>query len=162
MINVGQNAPDNRRTEFVIAFMDNYKVDYDLELFVTTSRTTTVNVEVTSPKWTNPSVNEQFTVTAGVVKQLFIDVNLRLEGTVKESKGILVSADDEVVIYGVNKQTKSNDAFLGLPVDVLSDEYFAITYYPPYRKAQLCVVGVSDSTNVQIKLPSCSNCGKVT
>ncbi|XP_071171034.1 SCO-spondin-like [Mytilus edulis] len=157
-----QNAPDNRGTEFVIAFMDNYKVDYDLELFVTTSRTSTVNVEVTSPKWTNPSVNEQFTVTAGVVKQLFIDVNLRLEGTVKESKGILVSADDEVVIYGVNKQTKSNDAFLGLPVDVLSDEYFAVTYYPPYRKAQLCVVGVSDSTNVQIKLPSCSNCGSVT
>ncbi|VDI81772.1 Hypothetical predicted protein, partial [Mytilus galloprovincialis] len=156
------NAPDNRGTEFVIAYMDNYLSTYELELFVTTSRTTIVNVEVTSPKWTNPSVNEKFTVTAGVVKQLLIDLRLRLEGTVKESKGILVSADDEVVIYGVNKQKYSNDAFLGLPVDVLSDEYFAVTYYPPYRKAQLCVVGVSDSTNVQIKLPSCSNCGSVT
>ncbi|CAC5417849.1 Adhesion G protein-coupled receptor B2,Coadhesin,Thrombospondin-1,Mucin-like protein,Hemicentin-1,Adhesion G protein-coupled receptor B3,Thrombospondin-2 [Mytilus coruscus] len=142
--------------------MDNYLTDFDLELFVTTSRTTTVNVEVTSPKWTSPSVNEQFTVTAGVVKQLFIDLTLRLEGTVKESKGIRVSADDEVVIYGVNKQWYSNDAFLGLPVDVLSDEYFAVTYYPPYRMTQLCVVGVTDSTNVQIKLPSCSNCGSVT
>jgi hypothetical protein len=71
--------------------MDNYLSDYDLELFVTTSRTTTVDVEVSSPKWTSPSLNEKFTVTAGVVKQLTFDVKLRLEGSVKQSKGILSS-----------------------------------------------------------------------
>lgn len=142
--------------------MDNYLSDYDLELFVTTSRTTTVDVEVSSPKWTSPSLNEKFTVTAGVVKQLTFDVKLRLEGSVKQSKGILVSANDEVVIYGVNKQRYSNDAFLGLPTDVLGTEYYTVTYYPPYREAQICVVGVTDSTQVTIKLSSCSTCGSVT
>lgn len=142
--------------------MDNYLSDFKLELFVTTSRTTTVNVEVTAPKWTSPRVNEKFSVTAGQVKQLFIDLRLRLEGTVKQSKGILVKADDEIVIYGVNKQKYSNDAFLGFPVDVLGTEYYTVTYYPPYRKAQICVVGVEDSTTVKIKLGSCQKCGSVS
>ncbi|XP_071168590.1 uncharacterized protein [Mytilus edulis] len=157
-----QGAPDNRGTEFIIAYMDNYLENFPLELFVTTSRTTTVDVQVTSPGWTNPSVNEQFSVIAGSVKQLFINLKLRLNGSVKEKKGILVTATDEIVIYGVNKQDYSNDAFLGLPIDVLAMEYYTVTYYPPYRRAQICVVGVEDSTTVSIKLSSCSNCGSVT
>ncbi|VDI13130.1 Hypothetical predicted protein, partial [Mytilus galloprovincialis] len=45
---------------------------------------------------------------------------------------------------------------------VLAMEYYTVTYYPPYRRAQICVVGVEDSTTVSIKLSSCSNCGSVT
>lgn len=142
--------------------MDNYLTNFKLELFVTTSRTTSVDVSVTSPGWTNPSVNEQFSVIAGSVKQLFINLNLRLNGSVKEKKGILVTSTDEIVIYGVNKQDYSNDAFLGLPTDVLGMEYYTVTYYPPYRRAQIMVVGVEDSTSVSIKLGGCSTCGSVS
>ncbi|KAJ8315427.1 hypothetical protein KUTeg_007577 [Tegillarca granosa] len=73
-----------------------------------------------------------------------------------ESKGFLITADDEVVAYGVNKQKYSNDAFLALPTDVLGKEYYAVTYYPPYRKAQIMVVGVQDSTSVTIRFSSSS------
>ena len=149
--------------EFIIAFMDNFALspDLDIELFVTTSRTTTVNVNVTSPGWTNPSVKESFSVTAGDVKRVNINPGLRLKGIVKEKKGILVTADEEIVIYGVNKQSYSNDAFLGLPTDVLGTEYYTVTYYPPSRWTQICIVGVEDSTTVIIKLSNCPNCGSV-
>ncbi|KAJ8314516.1 hypothetical protein KUTeg_006666 [Tegillarca granosa] len=137
--------------------MDNYDmggVVYDLELFVTTSRTTRVNVRVRCPKYGN--YDKSFTVTAGYVQKLTFSASYRVTGSRMESKGFLITADDEVVAYGVNKQKYSNDAFLALPTDVLGKEYYAITYYPPYRRAQIMVVGVQDSTSVTIRFSSSS------
>lgn len=70
-------APDNRGTEFVIGYMENNGVSINVELFVTTSRTTKVSVTVDSPKCTSPRVSSSFTVTAGQVKQLFISPSIR-------------------------------------------------------------------------------------
>eukprot|EP00105_Crassostrea_gigas_P023961 XP_011444035.1 PREDICTED: SCO-spondin isoform X3 [Crassostrea gigas] len=145
-------APDNRGTEFVIGYMENNGVSINVELFVTTSRTTTVSVTVDSPKCTSPRVSSSFTVTAGQVKQLFISPSIRMAGSSKSSKGIRVKASDEVVIYGVNKETYSCDGFVGLPLDVLSDEYYLVTWSPTSRQCELLVVGVQDSTSVSITL----------
>jgi hypothetical protein len=95
--------------------MQNIATNYEIELFVTTTRTTTVNVQVTAPKYSS-GINEQFTVTSGVVKQLFFTPDLRMSGSSKSNKGILVSADDEVVIYGVNKEQYSNAMFCMYPM----------------------------------------------
>ncbi|OWF44661.1 SCO-spondin-like [Mizuhopecten yessoensis] len=147
-----EGAPDNRGTEFIIGFMQNIAASYDVELFVTTMRTTTVNVKVTAPRYSAAGINEAFTVTAGTVKQLFFDPSIRLYSNEMSSKAVLVTADDEVVIYGVNKETYSCDAFLGLPTDVMGTEYYAVTYYPPSRQCELLIVGVNDSTTVNIKV----------
>ena len=66
-------------------------------------------------------------------------------------KGILVTASDEVVIYGINKEKNSNDGFVGFPIDVLGKEYYATTYAPAYRYCLILVVGVHDNTNIEIK-----------
>ncbi|XP_069105026.1 SCO-spondin-like isoform X1 [Argopecten irradians] len=147
---VVNGAPDNRGTEFIIGFMENIAESMNVELFVTTMRTTTVNVRVTAPRYSAAGINEAFSITAGTVKQLFFHPRIRLRGNEKSSKAVLVTADDEVVIYGVNKETYSCDAFLGLPTDVLGTEYHAVTYYPPSRQCELLVVGVNDSTTVSI------------
>lgn len=73
-----------------------------------------------------------------------------MSGSSKSSKGIRVKATDEVVIYGVNKETYSCDGFVGLPIDVLSDEYYIVTWYPPVYQTELLIVGVEDSTSVSI------------
>ncbi|XP_061184995.1 SCO-spondin-like [Saccostrea echinata] len=130
--------------------MENNGVSINVELFVTTSRTTTVSVTVDSPKCSNPSISESFTVTAGQVKQLFLNPNIRMAGSTKSSKGVRVRASDEVVIYGVNKERYSCDGFVGLPLDVLSDEYYLVTWYPPVYQCELLIVGVEDSTSVSI------------
>lgn len=141
--------------------MQNSDNNYEIELFVTTTRTTTVNVQVTAPKYSS-GINEQFTVTSGVVKQLFFTSDLRMSGSSKSDKGILVSADDEVVVYGVNKAPYSNDAFLGLPTDVLGMEYYAVTWYPPSQQCELMVVGVIDGTTVSFTFPSSMPSNAVT
>ncbi|XP_069105029.1 uncharacterized protein [Argopecten irradians] len=147
-----QGAPDNRGTEFIIGYMENIAVSMNVELFVTTMRTTTVNVKVTAPRYSAAGINEAFSVTAGTVKQLFFTPSIRLAGNEMSSKAVWITADDEVVIYGVNKETYSCDAFLGLPTDVLGTEYYAITYYPPYYQCELLIVGVNDSTTVNIRV----------
>lgn len=145
-------APDNQGTEFIIGFMENVKIKLQLELFVTTSRTTNVSVKVTAPKYPSANLNEQFSITAGQVKQVMFTNKLRLIQTEFSSKAVLVEADDEIVIYGVNKETYSNDAFLGLPTDVLGKKYYAICYYPPSENTEILVVGVEDNTAVTMKL----------
>ncbi|XP_048746179.2 uncharacterized protein LOC125658800 [Ostrea edulis] len=132
--------------------MDNYGTSYECELFVTTSRTTVVSVKVDSPKSSSPKISASFTITAGQVKQLFFNNKIRMVGSSKSSKGIRITGTDEIVIYGFNKERNSNDGFVGLPVDVLSDEYYAVSWYPPYRECEMLVVGVEDSTSVSVTI----------
>ncbi|OWF49489.1 Hemicentin-1 [Mizuhopecten yessoensis] len=134
--------------------MENIAANFDVELFVTTTKTTTVNVQISAPRYTSAGISESFTVTAGVVKELSFSPLIRMSGTNMDSKGILISADDEVVIYGVNKETYSCDAFLGLPTDVLGKEYLAITYYPPSQQCEILIAAVNDSTSVTVTLGS--------
>lgn len=44
-------------------------------------------------------------------------------------------------MYGTNLEKYSNDAFLGLPTDVLGMEYFAVVYYPSKDENQFLIVG---------------------
>ena len=134
--------------------MENLGVTLDVELFVTTMRTTTVNVQVTAPRFTGYSVSESFSVTAGVVKQLFFGPTIRMSGSAKGPNALYITADDEVVMYGVNKERYSNDAYLALPTDVLGQEYYLVTWYPPSRQTEMMMVGINDTTTVQIQLPS--------
>ncbi|XP_063443799.1 SCO-spondin-like isoform X2 [Mytilus trossulus] len=163
MMDVSQSgAPDNRGTLFIVAFGENSGKSLDTELFVTTSRTTTVNVKVTAPLYTAQSINEQFTVTSGYVKQLALDNDLRMIGTSKSFKGVQISADDDVIVYGVNKEYYSCDAYLALPIDVLGDDYYTVSWYPSSYHCQIDIIGVEDSTTVKVKISSHIANDKVT
>ena len=41
------------------------------------------------------------------------------------SKSLFITADSDVVVYAVNKEVYSADAFLALPLDVLGKKYYA-------------------------------------
>ena len=62
--------------------------------------------------------------------------------TEASTKAIEITATDEVVAYGVNRQTSSNDAFLALPVDAIGREYYAVTwgYAGVERKRDICFI----------------------
>lgn len=40
------------------------------------------------------------------------------------SKALFVTADVDIVVYAVNKEVYSSDAFLVLPIDVLGKYYY--------------------------------------
>ena len=149
---LGTGAPDNRGTTFILGFMQNHYERNDVVLFVTTSRTTTVTARVWSPKWSNPKIDTSFSITAGQVKQVSISNKLRMYNTGKEAKGIRVDASDEVVVYGVNMETYSCDAFLAFPIDVLGKEHYGVMHHPTSYIGEIMVVATEDGTSVTFKM----------
>lgn len=128
--------------------------DIKPELFITTSLHKPVNVSITSPGLPNSQLNQKFTITNGHVKLVQIDPSYRLTKTELSKKGIYIKADGEIVVYGVNREIHSDDAYLALPLDVLGTEYYTISYTPAYYYTLFAVIGTENQTNVAIHLPN--------
>ncbi|XP_048772735.1 uncharacterized protein LOC125678355 [Ostrea edulis] len=153
-------ALDSKGKHFILTFMENkilQHTDIKPEIFITTPSTKIVHVNVTSPGSHNPNINEHFTITRGTVHRVQVDPNFRLSQTELSTKGILISADEEVVVYGVNREVWSDDAYLALPTDVLGKEYYTISYSPSFLYCEFAVIGVHDHTHVHIKLANHPN-----
>ncbi|CAH1788157.1 unnamed protein product, partial [Owenia fusiformis] len=153
---VSSGDVDNLGTEFVLMFMENSikpsTTPLEIEVFVTTYESNIVYVHISSPKWNNPKVDHSFNITAGEVELVKFSRDLRMVGTEKSSKGILIQASAEVAVYGFNKEKQSTDGFLGLPTDVLGTDYFAVTYYPPTMQTEIGIAAVYNNTKVYFKL----------
>ncbi|XP_062574881.1 IgGFc-binding protein-like [Saccostrea cucullata] len=153
-------ALDSKGKHFIITFMDNkilQHTDIKPEIFITTSSNKPVHVNVTSPKSHHPRINQHFVITHGVVHRVAVDQDFRLNHTELSTKGISISADEEIVVYGVNREVYSDDAYLALPTDVLGKEYYTISYSPSYYYCVFAVIGVHDHTRVHIKLANHPN-----
>ncbi|XP_076472307.1 uncharacterized protein LOC143301799 [Babylonia areolata] len=145
---------DSQGTEFILGYMENtqWRSDplNDIELFITTVSNTPATVTVTTPLF-DPSWSETITVSRGNIKTVKVPHQIRGVGVEKSNKGVRVQATQEVSVYSVNKEPKSTDAYVSLPVDVLGQEYYAMTYT---RDAELLVVGTQDNTQVSIEWPT--------
>ncbi|XP_063413689.1 IgGFc-binding protein-like isoform X1 [Mytilus trossulus] len=151
-------ALDNRGTEFMVAFMDNKILennDIQPEIFVTTAKNKLVHVTITGAP--NSKLHQTFTVTRGQVHRAAFDTSYRLVQTELARKAILIQADDEIVVYGVNREVFSDDAYLALPTDVLGNEYYTLSYSPSYYYCLFAVIGIQDNTHVSIRLPNTPN-----
>jgi hypothetical protein len=138
-------------------FMENQHLsqqDFPLELYCVTQEKKSVNVHVTSPKSSFPQVNQPFTITDGQVHKTLVDSAFRMTGSSISSKAIRIQADGEIACYGENKETLSNDVYLGLPVDTLGTDYYAMTYSPASIKSELGIACTDDFTTVKITLPA--------
>lgn len=71
-----------------------------------------------------------------------------------EKLGIYISTlQKEISVYGLNQKQYTTDAFLGLPVDILGQQYIIMSYPVSWSKnggSQLGIVGVKDNTQVTI------------
>ncbi|VDH96511.1 Hypothetical predicted protein [Mytilus galloprovincialis] len=138
-VNDIQAVLDNRGKEFLVAFMENevyHGNDINPEIYVTTSKKTIVNVNV--------SASDSASQT---------EYNLRLNHTELTKKAVLIEADDEIVVYVVNREGMSDDVYLAMPIDALGKEYYTVSYSPATHYCLFAVIGVYDETNVSIHLP---------
>ncbi|KAI8498801.1 hypothetical protein Bbelb_232540, partial [Branchiostoma belcheri] len=103
---------DNRGTEFVLAFIENSQRDGQVpRLYIIGTRATSTRVTVTVPA-------ASFTTSVSVTSAA--PGGVEMSGSQKGSWAASVTAEDEIVVYGVTK----GDGFLALPTDVLGKEYF--------------------------------------
>ncbi|XP_078687045.1 uncharacterized protein LOC144919468 [Branchiostoma floridae x Branchiostoma belcheri] len=141
-------APDNRGTEFIVGFLHNYIDTPQLELFITSASSTPTSVTVSAP---GVGFTRRLTVTDAAVQVVSLPQSLALSGNEKAQKGVSITSDTEIIVYGVNKQKASTDGFLGLPKDVLGTEYF-VASYTPYQPSEFGIFGTEDNTDIQITL----------
>ncbi len=69
-----------------------------------------------------------------------------------ENKGIHITSQQEVTVYGLNRQPFTTDAFLALPTDILGTEYINLGYknVDVLNATQLAIVGTVNGTSVEI------------
>ncbi len=111
-------APDNLGTEFWLGFPGNFSGGSEKTLFITGPEAASGNVEIPGLAF-----SQAFTVTPGTVTSVPLpaDADLQVQEGI-EAKGIHVTADREVTVYGLNRQSATTDAYLGLPIDVLGTD----------------------------------------
>ncbi|XP_013415051.1 IgGFc-binding protein [Lingula anatina] len=154
------NKPDNQGVEFYVAFGENNPNSLSLELFITTSLNQTITVNVTAPLASSVYAGETVTVSKGQVRIVQIPKDIRMTGSSVQSRGIYITASDEIIVYAVNKEHYSSDSFLVIPADVLGTDYF-VPAWPRntavsgrQEPAQIGVVATENSTSVNFTMPS--------
>lgn len=142
-----QVLPDSRGTDFWLAFPQNYTAGSQLSLFVTGDEATSGTVEVPGL-----AISEAFTVTPGTVTTVNLPSTVSLttpDGV--QAKGIHVTAQNEVTVYGLNRIQASTDAYLGLPTDILGTETIVLGWSVGLGGGtEMAVVGTQDGTTVTI------------
>ena len=93
-----------------------------IELFISSIYSTSGTVSSAFP-----GVNQNFSVTPGIVTQLTLPSGVVLQGGI-ENKGIRVTSNDPISLYGLNKFLYTTDAYLALPIVALGLDYRIITY----------------------------------
>lgn len=155
---VAVDPPDNIGKEYVLMFMENFKLEknrsFPLEVYISTPEKTSARVTIKSPISANPRVDQTVTVNPGSVQRVNISEAFRMVGSVQSSKGLLIQSDQDIAVYGANKDTLSNDVYCAIPVGTLGTEYYAACYSPAQIKTELGVASTQDSTSVTVTLPS--------
>ncbi|MBL7989691.1 MAG: IgGFc-binding protein [Chlorobi bacterium] len=166
-------ARDNRGKEFWVTFMTNLGSETNetsqMDLFLTCDRPTTATVTyhedgssitVQIPQANVPvrvAIATQFGSDAELED---IQPDLRNEIT---AKSIKVTCKDEITLYGASIRTKSADAFMSLPVDVLTGRYIVLAYPNGYDKqvsftydtpSEFAVIAIEDGTTIRITSPA--------
>jgi hypothetical protein len=169
-------GPDSRGKDFWVAFMSNLgSLDEtsQMRLYLSCSRPTVARITYTATGVTQTiAIPVPNTTVAVAIDTLFgpdvelADVNPAVVVDRGEivPKGIHVESDDPITLYGVNIRSKSADAFLGLPTNVLTGRYIVLAYPNGYvinavspgrmgsfdTPSEFCVVATEENTTVTI------------
>ncbi len=142
----------NDGRQFLLMFLENTNTNLQLELFATSNSQSTVYITVESPKYLDINVGVE--LQPGVVQSVTFPGSLQMSGSGISAKGIMVTASDDIVVYGLNRGQTSCGGFLAYPINALGYDYYTISWWPPSTKTQLGIVASEDNTIVTVTLPS--------
>ena len=123
-------TPSSAGREFWVTFDANYQSTDDsaLTLFVASSTATSGVVEV-------PGLLEDFPFTVAANDVTAVSLPIDVRAGVKDTNAqrveplaVHVVADDDVTVYGLNRQKYTTDAFLAVPVTAVGTRYRVVDY----------------------------------
>lgn len=134
---------DSQGKDFWLMYNTNYDGSSTLKVFITSSVNTQGTVSIPGLSFSQP-----FSVTANTVTAVDLPNDLVIHTSdVIDDKGIHVTAQDEVTVYGLNYIPFTTDAYLGLPTDALGTEYLVLSYS---GTTEFGIVASEDNTTVTI------------
>jgi len=141
-------APDNKGTDFVVAFANNI---YGGQTRIFLSAELQTQVEVSGPQL----ATTVYTIPAlGTVAVVLNDGNRVQTANAVTAQGIrlrTVNSQREFSVIGLNQASATTDAYLGIPIDVLGTSYRALCHKAVGgRPSQLLIAGVEDGTSITI------------
>jgi hypothetical protein len=139
-------AQSSQGTEFWIAFPKNFNQGNDRQLYITAEVNAIVDVNIT-----NPPFSTTINVTAGSLSTVNVPLAVDISSNgVVENKGIHITSDNPVTVYGMSQEGASTDAYLALPVDAIGTDYYVMSYTKTIGTVQMTIVATEDNTNVTI------------
>ncbi|MDC0714561.1 DUF5011 domain-containing protein [Stigmatella sp. ncwal1] len=140
---------DSRGKEFWLTFPGNYGYSTPtLTIFITGEQATTGTVEIPGMGF-----SRNFEVVPGQATPVTLPGTAQLTTSdLVESKGIHITAGEEIAVYGLNRVKASTDAFLGLPTDILGTDYLALGFKNTgvVNGTQFGLVATEDNTVITI------------
>lgn len=144
----GHAALDNKGTEFILQWLNNYFGGGSYELHLSSDVTTDVTIQypVNSPTFT-----QTVTVNPGSVEIVSLPQGVA-DGWVTDSpqnNAVHVFSDKEFVAYMINRVPYTSDAALALPVDTFNTNYIVSTW-DQLIASEFGVYAAYDNTEVTI------------
>lgn len=163
---VSTEIADSAGKDFFLVYTDNYDTGPGSAIFITSDVDTSGIVEI-------PGIgfSQSFTVTANTITTVNIPTSAEVQGSdIIDNKGIQLMAEDEVTVYFLNPRVPvyTNDAYLGLPVDALGNEYIILAYQetlsacgfsPSLGPSEFAIVAPYNNTTITIT-PSITTSGR--
>ena len=118
-------AQDNKGDDFWLSFQQNLTgTGHQLSFLITSDVNTTGNISIAGI-----SFNQNFSVTAGNITTVVIPLTAEITTLdAVSNRGIHITSNDDITVYGLNARNATTDAYLGFPTDALGKEYIVLAY----------------------------------
>ncbi len=126
-------------TDFWVAFPPNFSTA-TIKLFISSDFVTSGSISSAVA-----GVNQDFDVNPGNVTEIILPPEVILQPGV-ESKGIHITSNDPVAVYGLSYRSYTTDAYLAIPTNGLGIEYRILSYTS--NTSGFCVVSTQDGTQI--------------
>ncbi len=162
---LSQVSLSNAGKKFLLTFPANAKDVQYLNIYLTGKKQTQCKVAIPGLGFT-----KVLTIIPNTISTVFIPFTPPFSAEIRESekiisgKAIQIDADSEIVVYGLSHSNGSTDAFLGLPIHSLSNEYYALCYQTEitsyvfgtfHKPGEIIIIAIQDSSLISIA-PSCN------
>lgn len=142
---------DYQGRKFMLMFIENVNTKENLQLLISSTggRPATVNIDAVAH---SSHFHQEVIVPAGQGETVAIPKELQASGVATESKGIYISASEDVVVLGFSKEGGSCGGFKVMPIDALGYNYYAMSWWPDVATknfGEIGVVATEDQTVVR-------------
>ncbi|CAD5123116.1 DgyrCDS11490 [Dimorphilus gyrociliatus] len=137
VLSMATSRQDHRGKKFIIGFLENRILHYTdpvARIYLSSQSNNDVQVEISAPF---QRIYQNVTIKRNSMQVVNFNTSVHIEGNNKQMKGLMISASEDITVQAGSINDLSSDAYLALPLDTLSKEYYIITYQYIYDKHYL-------------------------